>query len=207
MHPDHETDVTGGHYFEPSPSGRSAPSRVRLDLPDLAVTLDTDRGVFAAGAVDAGTKILLRDGGPPAPAGTLVDLGCGYGPIAVALALRSPGSSVIAVDVNERARALCASNAERLGLANVSVLAPDEVPRDLAVDELWSNPPIRIGKTALHELLGEWLRRLAPSGRAVLVVQKHLGADSLARWLGDTGWSVARLASRQAYRILEVRRA
>jgi 16S rRNA (guanine1207-N2)-methyltransferase len=207
MHPDHETDVTGGHYFEPSPSVRSAPSRVRLDLPDLSVTLDTDRGVFAGGAVDAGTKILLRDGGTPATAGTLVDLGCGYGPIAVALALRSPAAAVVAVDVNERARALCTSNVARLGLANVSVLAPDEVAPGLAVDELWSNPPIRISKTALYRLLGDWLARLTPSGRAVLVVQKHLGADSLARWLGDTGWSVARLGSRQAYRIQEVRLA
>jgi 16S rRNA (guanine1207-N2)-methyltransferase len=207
MHPDHETDVTGGHYFESSPTVPSNPSRVRLDLPDLSLSLDTDRGVFAAAAVDAGTKILLRDGGPPAPSGTLVDLGCGYGPIALALATRSPGATVVAVDVNERARGLCADNAARLGLANVSVVAPDGVADDLVVDELWSNPPIRIGKPALHALLDRWLARLAPSGRAVLVVQKHLGADSLAGRLGSVGWSVTRLASRQAYRILEVRRA
>ena len=207
MDPDHETHVTGGQYFEPSPTVPSAPERVRLDLPDVSLTLDTDRGVFSAGAIDVGTGILLREGGAPAPTGTLVDVGCGYGPIALALAARAPRATVVAVDVNERARALCRANAERLGLANVTVLSPDEVAEDLVVDEIWSNPPIRIGKPALHALLDGWLARLAPGGRAVLVVQKHLGADSLAARLMSVGWSVDRLAARRAYRILEVRRA
>jgi 16S rRNA G1207 methylase RsmC len=207
MDPDHETHVTGGQYFEPTPTAASAPQRVRLDLPDVSLTLDTDRGVFSADAVDVGTGILLREGGAPAASGTLVDVGCGYGPIALALAARSPDASVLAVDVNQRARDLCRSNAERLGLANVSVASPDEVADDLVVDEIWSNPPIRIGKPALYALLDEWLARLAPGGRAVLVVQKHLGADSLAARLASEGWSVERLAARRAYRILEVRRA
>jgi 16S rRNA (guanine1207-N2)-methyltransferase len=136
-----------------------------------------------------------------------VDVGCGYGPIALTLASRSPEASVLAVDVNERARALCRANAGRAGLGNVTVVSPDEVADDLVVDEIWSNPPIRIGKPALHALLDGWLARLVPGGRAVLVVQKHLGADSLAARLTSVGWSVERLASRRAFRILEVRRA
>ncbi len=207
MHPENETHVTGGQYFEPRPTVASAPNRVRLDLPDVSLTLDTDRGVFSADAVDVGTGILLREGGTPAPSGTLVDVGCGYGPIALTLASRSPDASVLAVDVNERARDLCRANAERLGLVNVVVQSPDEVADDLVVDEIWSNPPIRIGKPALHALLDGWLARLSPDGRAVLVVQKHLGADSLAARLSSTGWAVERLAARRAYRILEVRRA
>jgi 16S rRNA (guanine1207-N2)-methyltransferase len=207
MDPDRETHVTGGQYFEARPAVASAPSRVRLDLPDLSLVLDTDRGVFSADAVDVGTGILLREGGAPAPSGTLVDVGCGYGPIALTLASRSPEASVLAVDVNERARALCHANAERAGLDNVTVVSPDDVADDLAVDEIWSNPPIRIGKPALHALLDGWLARLVPGGRAVLVVQKHLGADSLAARLTSVGWSVERLASRRAFRILEVRRA
>jgi 16S rRNA (guanine1207-N2)-methyltransferase len=207
MGSDHETHVTGGHYFEPSPGARSARREVRLDLPDLSLVLATDRGVFAADAVDVGTGILLREAGPPSPTGTLVDVGCGYGPIALALASRSPGARVLAVDVNERARSLCRENAARAGLANVEVAAPDEVPDDLVVDEIWSNPPIRIGKAALHDLLLGWLVRLNPGGRALLVVQKHLGADSLAAWLREQGWRVERLAARRAYRVLEVTRA
>jgi 16S rRNA (guanine1207-N2)-methyltransferase len=199
----------GGHYFDAAPSVASRRSRVRLDLPDTSMELTTDRGVFAADAVDTGTKLLLLEGPSPAtdPAtatGTLLDLGCGYGPIALTLARRAPSARVWAVDVNERARELCRLNADAAGLTNVSVAAPDEVPTDLWFDGIWSNPPIRVGKGALHELLLTWLARLEPHGRAWLVVQKHLGADSLVRWLDDHGHPTSRLTSRQAYRILEV---
>src|SRR5690606_17199309 len=99
---------------------------------------------------------------------------------ASALAIRAPEATVWAVDVNARALELCAANAERLGLANVRCVRPDDVPVDLRLDALYSNPPIRIGKAALHELLASWLDRLRPGCEAHLVVQKHLGADSLA---------------------------
>jgi 16S rRNA (guanine1207-N2)-methyltransferase len=180
---------------------------VRLDLPDLSLTLVTDRGTFSPERVDTGTKHLLLEGPPPAATGTLVDLGCGYGPIACTIARRSPEATVWAVDVNERAVALCSANAARAGAANVVATTPDGVPDDLVVDELWSNPPIRVGKAALHELLAMWLGRLAPDGRALLVVQKHLGADSLQRWLDGSGWAVERLGSRAGYRLLRVTRA
>lgn len=195
----------GGHYFEATPTAPSAPTTVRLELPEGTFRLASDRGVFSAERLDPGTRVLLRDGPAPRRDGTLVDLGCGYGPIAVTLGMRAPAAKVLAVDVNERALALCRSNAASLGLANVTVATPADVPRDLVVDELWSNPPIRVGKTALHDLLTEWLARLAPSGRAVLVVQRHLGADSLAAWLDGGGWHVERLASRKGYRLLEIR--
>jgi len=212
--PEPETEVTGGEpqssgtgqYFEPNPATASHRSEVRLDLPDVSFRLATDRGVFSGSQVDPGTKILLRDGPAPRAAGTIVDLGCGYGPIAVALAART-GATIMAVDVNERARELCRENAATAGLTNVVVLAPDEVPDDLRVDEIWSNPPIRVGKPALHALLLEWLDRLVEGGRAVLVVQRHLGADSLATWLAEQGWQVERSASKQSYRLLEVTRA
>ncbi len=168
--------------------------------------LQTDRGVFAANEIDAGTRVLLAEPGPDPSATTLVDLGCGYGPIALALALRVPTATVWAVEVNERARGLCHRNAEANGVQDrVRVVAPDEVPADLLVDEIWSNPPIRIGKPALHDLLTTWLGRLRPgTGSAQLVVQKHLGADSLARWLQEQGWPTERRTSRAGYRILSV---
>jgi 16S rRNA (guanine1207-N2)-methyltransferase len=181
----------------------SDPSTVRLTLPDLTVDLQTDRGVFARDGVDPGTKLLLLEAPPPPPEGDLLDLGCGYGPIAVTLAHRSPAATVWAVDVNERARALAAGNAA--GLGNVRVVAPDEIPETTRFAAIWSNPPIRIGKAALHELLARWLVRLTPEGSAVLVVQKHLGADSLARWLDEQGFPTTRLRSRVGYRLLEVR--
>src|SRR5579871_1032229 len=136
----------GGQYFAARPEVASAPRRVRLALPDLTLDLTTDRGVFAADGVDQGTRFLLGQG-PAVPAGatTLVDLGCGYGPIALALARRHPGATVWAVDVNERAVALCAANAAAAGLGNVRSVTPDapELPASFA--GIWSNPPVRIG--------------------------------------------------------------
>jgi 16S rRNA (guanine1207-N2)-methyltransferase len=195
-----------GHYFAPDPEVPSQPRTLRLDLPDRSLVLQADRGVFAADAVDRATKYLLLEAPAPPESGTFVDLGCGYGPIACTLAARRPAATVWAVDVNRRALALCRANAEALELPNVRVAATDEVPRDLAIDLLWSNPPIRVGKAVLHELLEGWLGRLSPTGTAVLVVHQHLGADSLHRWLEGEGWAVVRVGSRSGNRLLQVAR-
>ncbi|HEX4869038.1 MAG TPA: methyltransferase [Acidimicrobiales bacterium] len=195
-----------GHYFDAQPGVASRPSTVSLTLPDRTFRLATDRGVFSAERVDDGTKYLLLEAPEPPASGVFVDLGCGYGPIACTLAARAPGATVWAVDVNDRALALCRANAEAHELGNVHAARPQDVPADLAVDLIWSNPPIRIGKAALHDLLLSWLGRLTPTGRAVLVVQKHLGADSLQHWLVTEGWPAERLGSRSGYRLLEVSR-
>ncbi|QXC61891.1 methyltransferase [Aquihabitans sp. G128] len=194
------------HYFSASPSRASDRRAVELVLPEgRLIPLVTDVGVFSADKVDDGTRALLSEG-PPATGPVLADVGCGYGPIAVSLALRAPDAVVWAVDVNERARDLCRLNAEANGVGDrVRVVAPEAVPADLVVDQLWSNPPIRVGKAALHDLLRTWLDRLRPeTGTAALVVQKHLGADSLVRWLVAEGWPTERRASRAGYRILGV---
>lgn len=197
------------HYFDPEPGVTSRRSTVRLSIGDLDVELLVDRGVFSANAVDPGTLALLKSDGRGedhlAADGDLLDLGCGYGPIACILARRHPDRVVWAVDVNRRALELTAANAAGLGLANVRTSLPDEVSPDLLLAGIWSNPPIRIGKDALHDLLLRWLRLLAPDGEARLVVHRHLGGDSLAEWLSGQGWTVARLASKRGYRILAVR--
>jgi len=197
-------------YFDPKPATASRRQEVEMVLRDLdrSVRLATDSGVFAASRVDTGTRLLL-DYGPPVPAaGDLLDLGCGYGPVAVALALRSPAARVWAVDVNERALALCAENAAGLGLppGRFRACRPDQIPAGLRFGAIWSNPPVRIGGAALHELLETWLGRLDDDGKAALVVQKHLGADTLAAWLAEQGYEVKRLRAKQGYRILGVER-
>lgn len=193
------------HYFDDSPSAASAEAEVRVDIGGgAALRVRTDRGVFSHRHLDAGTALLLRRAPPPPARGTLLDLGSGSGAIALTLAHRRPAAEVWAVDVNERARRLTAANAELNGLVNVVVAAPDDVPAAVRFDLIWSNPPIRIGKAALHDLLVTWLSRLTPTGRAVLVVQRHLGADSLHRWLIEQGWPTDRIASSKGFRLLEI---
>ena len=101
----------------------------------------------------------------------------------------------------------CIAVANASGSATADgVTISDDVPDEMQFDEIWSNPPIRIGKPALHDLLLTWLPRLAADGRAVLVVGKNLGADSLQRWLVEQGYPCERLASAKGFRVLEARR-
>ncbi|GAB2549463.1 class I SAM-dependent methyltransferase [Brachybacterium huguangmaarense] len=197
------------HYFteDPATSDERRPLRVRLDGVDRELV--SSASVFSGGGLDKATAVLLArlDELPDVPAGaTVVDLGCGWGPIALTMALRHPDATVWAVDVSARARALTAENAELLGLGNVRVVAPEEVPTDLAADVLISNPPIRIGKDALHELLLHWTARLAPTGWGALVVGRNLGADPLAAWLDARlpARRVAKAASAKGFRILAI---
>lgn len=198
-------DAPTSHYFDVAPGAPSARRTVALTLPDLAVELVTDRGVFSGDHVDAGTRVLLLDAPRPRDeAVDLLDLGCGYGPVSVTLARRAPQARIWAVDVNERALALTAENAKRLGLDNVRAVSPDDVPSDVMFAGIWSNPPVRVGKGQLHDLLRTWLRRLETSGHAYLVVQKNLGADSLQRWLRENGFPASRASSKAGYRVLDV---
>jgi 16S rRNA (guanine1207-N2)-methyltransferase len=217
------------HYFSPRPGAPHRPGLVRVVLPDVYLELATDAGVFSPGRLDPGTRLLLDCSPAPPSSGDLLDLGCGYGPIACVLAKRSPGATVWAVDVNERALELCARNAAAAGLSNVRCVLPGDpsVPPRLA--GIWSNPPVRIGKAALHDLLSAWLGRLSDGGlsddglsgaslsgaslsgaslsgdgQAWLVAGRNLGADSLHRWLAEQGWTVTRRAARTGYRLLQV---
>jgi len=192
------------HYFEAQPTAAHRPGLVRVVLPDAYLELETDSGVFSPGRLDPGTRLLLEQAPPPPPDGDLLDLGCGYGPIACVLATRAPQATVWAVDVNQRALDLCRRNAERAGLSNVRAITPGapEAPAQLAA--IWSNPPVRVGKAQLHDMLRTWLARLRPGGQACLVIGRNLGADSLHSWLSAAGWPATRIASRSGYRLLLV---
>lgn len=194
-------------YFD-APTGPEQRRRVRMTLWGRDVELETAGGVFSRDGLDLGTSVLLRECTPAPRSGRLLDLGCGYGPIALALALALPSATIDAVDVNPRAVALCRDNARALGVGDrVRATDPEGADPEARYDEIWSNPPIRIGKPALHALLLQWLPRLEDGGVARLVVGKNLGADSLQRWLIDEGWECARVASAKGFRVLEVTHA
>ncbi len=199
--------VMAEHYFTAEPTSTPVRRVIAFVLAGREYRLVTEAGVFSPQRLDAGTAVLLRKAPLPGPdlAGTLLDLGCGYGPVAAVLAGAAPGARVYAVDVNSRALDLVRENAVALGIADrVLPATPDEVPADLHFAQIWSNPPIHVGKDELHAMLDRWLPRLVPGGTAWLVVARHLGGDSLQAWLTGQGWPVQRYASQKGYRVLRV---
>lgn len=193
------------HYFSQKPDSDFVARQITVDFSGEKFRVTTAAGVFNPEGIDRGTAVLLRTLSA-APAGDVLDIGCGWGAITLHTALESADATVWAVDINERARMLTEANATALGLTNVRVCSPDEVPKDLLFDEIRSNPPIRIGKTGLHELLESWLPRLKPQGNAYLVVAKHLGAESLTRWLAERwpSYIVDRFARSKGFHIIRV---
>jgi len=196
------------HYFSAAPASADERRTIEVNLAGATRRVQTATGVFSPGHVDLGTQVLLREvlgSDATPPSGRLLDLGCGWGPLALSAALSSPDAVVTAVDVNQRALDLLRINAASLGVADrINAVTPEEVDPAAKFDVIWSNPPIRVGKAALHELLLTWLPRLAPGGEAWLVVQRHLGADSLAVWLTQQGWMTTRAASAKGFRVLRV---
>lgn len=202
---------TESHYFSADPQG--VVRRHQFTLPSARgdLQLVAESGVFAKHGLDKGTEVLLDTMrrypiSPPSPGTHLCDVGCGSGAIALTLATAFPECVVHAVDVNERAQKLCAENAERNGISNIVVTSPHDVDPSIQFAAIWSNPPIRIGKNELHDLLTLWLSRLLPDGHADIVVNKNLGADSLAQWITAQGYVVTRLASSKGFRVLDISR-
>jgi 16S rRNA (guanine1207-N2)-methyltransferase len=201
--------MSSDHYFSSQPSSEMVVKPFRAVLAGRERELVSAGGVFSPGELDMGTRVLLRTVPPPPVSGHLLDLGCGWGPIALSLALASPDATVWAVDVNERARELTRRNATLCGTTNINAVHPDDVPADIDFEAIWSNPPIRVGKDELHALLTAWLPRLSPGSDAWLVVARHLGAESLQRWLetqhGDQ-LSVTRAENSKGFRVLRATR-
>jgi 16S rRNA (guanine1207-N2)-methyltransferase len=197
------------HYFSPDPGSELKQRTIRARLLGRDYELITANGVFSPDRIDTGTQVLLASVPSAPPGGNLLDLGCGWGPVALTLALESPHATVWAVDVNERALDLVRANAKRLSITNINAVTPQNVPSGTTFTSIWSNPPIRVGKDELHRMLEHWLPRLSAGSDAWLVVQRNLGSDSLHRWM-DTilpgEFTVTRAATSKGFRVLRVRR-
>lgn len=196
------------HYFSETPGSDYKLKEIQVVIDGASVIVQTAGGIFSPDHIDQGTAVLLNHLDEAPPGGNVLEIGCGWGPIALSLAKRSPKALIWAVDVNERSLELTKANAQRLGLENIRVCKPEEVPADLTFDGIWSNPPIRVGKDVLHGLMLHWLPRLNVDADAYLVVQKNLGADSLHRWLEaelPSNFSTIRVDSAKSFRVLRVR--
>lgn len=196
------------HYFSALPESELKFRQIQVTLAGRECELTTSNGIFSPERIDAGTQVLLANTPPAPPGGNVLDLGCGWGPIALTLALESPHATVWAVDVNERALELVRRNAAVMGITNINAVKPQDVPADIVFTGIRSNPPIRVGKDELHAMLKRWLPRLDRETDAWLVVQRNLGSDSLQRWLEGwlpTEFTVSRAAINKGYRVLRVR--
>lgn len=197
--------MSGEHYFSSEPAGDFKPKTIRVNLLGNDYQLQTAGGVFSPDHLDTGTAMLIKHIDEAPVTGNLLDLGCGWGPIAIALALQAPEAVVWAVDVNQRSLELTKLNAAALGLKNVRACLVDDVPKDIEFTGIWSNPPIRVGKAELHKILQTWLPRLQSECEAYLVVAKDLGADSLLKWLQENmpaDLETTRIDSEKGFRIL-----
>lgn len=200
--------MSSDHYFSETPGSEFKPKELKVHIDGREVTVVTSGGIFSPDRIDVGTAVLLEHLDEAPPLGNLLDIGCGWGPIALSLASRSPKATVWAIDVNDRSIELTKENAARLGLTNIVACRPEDVPADLAFDGIWSNPPIRVGKAELHSILSTWLPRLVSGAESYLVVQKNLGADSLHRWLEaelPAGFSTIRVDTAKSFRVLRVK--
>ncbi len=201
--------VSDNHYFASSPEGPLVTREITVNLNGNKTKVLTAGGIFSPEHIDQGTQVLLTHIGSANPSGNFLDIGCGWGPIALALALHSPKATIYAIDVNERSLELTRMNAEKLGISNIIVCKPEEVPKVILFDEIWSNPPIRVGKVVLHEILELWLNKLVSGGTARLVVQKNLGSDSLHKWLMEKftpEFESTRVDTSKTFRVLKVSR-
>ncbi|MDH6236621.1 methyltransferase [Cryobacterium sp. CG_9.6] len=202
--------MSSDHYFASTPGTELRTRTISVELNGVTHEVTTANNVFSPAHIDIGTEVLIKYAPAPPLTGDFLDLGCGWGPIALHLALVSPEATIWAVDVNERALALVRMNAEKLGLTNIRAVLPADVPDDIRFRTIWSNPPIRVGKDELHSLMHTWLPRLEPGSDAWLVVQRNLGSDSLQRWLEaelTDEYAVSRESISKGFRVLRVDRA
>lgn len=194
------------HYFSEQPQTQTTTHLVEFELEGRTFNLTAASGTFSSTRLDAGTKVLLKESEFFPDTGTILDIGCGWGPISIAIAALRPETNVLGLDVNARSLELAATNASALGLQNFKAVRAEDIADSQMLDGIWSNPPIRVGKAALHQLMQTWIPRLKPGASAMLVVQKQLGAESFQKWLETsfTGFSVARHSIDKGYRVIRV---
>lgn len=206
--------MTGGeHYFSASPQAKHDPGEVTLKVAGRSLTLQTDAGVFSKERIDRGTRLLIEAmvrGNLPLPEhGAFLDLGCGYGPLGLAMAILRPEADVYMVDVNERAVGLAQENASRHGLDRVQVAQGEGLGpfRDVSFHVIVTNPPLRTGKKNVHALLEQAYGALLPGGVLAVVIRTQQGARSMERFLQDMAEQVDEVEKGGGFRVYVARRA
>jgi 16S rRNA (guanine1207-N2)-methyltransferase len=194
------------HYFSSDPAAPKKTVSISIQAGGKEFQIEAASGTFSSSRLDAGTAVLLRQDDHFPKDGNVLDIGCGWGPIGISIAHAENKCKVFGVDINQRSIEQSNLNAASLGLANYTAMHSRDLPADISFSAIWSNPPIRVGKKVLHELMETYIPRLEPGGKAMLVVQKNLGADSFQRWLANRfpDAVVTRVATEKGYRVISV---
>ena len=181
------------HYYTRTPQSESRPVSCEYTFRGIPLTFLTDAGVFSRGEVDTGTRLLL-EALPEELSGDILDLGCGWGVIGIAVARKWPACHVTLADVNTRALDLSRENARR-NRAAVSCLESDGMAAlaGRTFDAVITNPPIRAGKQVIYRMFADAQKSLKPGGALYLVIRKQQGAESCVHYLSTLFREVEKL--------------
>ncbi len=189
------------HYYSENPGVAHDEREVIFEVLDQRLNCTTDAGVFSRDGLDMGTRVLLE--ALPELRGRVLDLGCGWGPVGVALGRRDPALEIVMTDVNARAVELAARNLRANGVTNARAAQSDGFDRvDGDFDFIVLNPPIRTGKAVIYGLFAGAARRLRPGGEMYVVIRKQQGAESAQRYLETVFGRVERIARDKGYWVL-----
>jgi 16S rRNA (guanine1207-N2)-methyltransferase len=195
------------YYFSPAPKTTHEQKVWAFTLLDNEFHFTTDNGVFSKKTVDFGTRVLLQAASQLdlKNCQTLLDVGCGYGPIGLALARKFPQLKADLIDINQRAVSLAQKNAEFNGLKNVKVWTSDVYQQvsKKDYDLIITNPPIRAGKKVVHTILSGAKKRLNAEGRLLVVIQKKQGAPSAKKKMEDVFGNCQIVLREKGYYVLE----
>ena len=169
-------------YYTADPSSESRPVPCAFPYRGHGLSFMTDAGVFSKGELDAGSRLLL-DALPPLQ-GDVLDIGCGWGAIGIAVAKANKQARVTMLDVNRRALGLCQANCLRNGVT-AEILESDGMAAvlDRKFDAIITNPPIRAGKQVIYKMFAEAAASLNAEGALYLVIRKQQGAESCVKYL------------------------
>lgn len=192
------------HYFSRRPEAAHDRKMVETELRGRSFRFVTDAGVFSREGVDFGSRLLIEHVQLPDDARVL-DMGCGWGPIGIALSFAVPRGKVTLADVNERALALARENAGLNGAAGIEIVESDLFVglAGRTFTHIVTNPPIRAGKQTVHALFEQAAAHLQTGGELWVVIQKKQGAPSARRKLASLFTEVREAARARGYHVYQ----